>query len=250
MKLLLGYSIWNKVDMMAWLLHGIALNFDPATTNVAFHFDACEDGSQDAWNACYPYLLMRAGGWKQEQITGLASPTTVGELGGHNRILDLFMAGNYDLCLIAQDDQRFTACPAHFLEVQLNQFGERLGIIGGRDGYDVAYSHFTGSRWSESNVQRRLNHGEFVPLPYMNSGPIAYTRKVVERVGKLDPEFIAYYVWDDYGHRARKLGFVNGVMGMDLIHAKFGRVKASVQSFIGGQAAAHDLALRARKHGF
>jgi len=235
--------------MMAWLLEGVQQHFDPGTTDVVFHFDACEDGSQEAFNSCYPYFLLQHG-WKQEQVHALASPKVVGELGGHNAILDLFMAENYAMCLIAQDDQHFTANPAHFLKIQLNKFGDRLGIIGGRDGYDVGYSNFTGSHWSASNVQRRVCHGEFVPLPYMNSGPIAYTRKVVERVGKLDPEFIAYYVWDDYGHRARKLGFVNGVMGMDLIHAKFGRIKASVESFIGGQAAAHDLALRQAKHGF
>jgi hypothetical protein len=114
----------------------------------------------------------------------------------------------------------------------------------------VGYSNFTGSFWSESTIQRRLRHGEFAALPYMNSGPIVYNARLVSVVGLLDPNFHAFYIWDDYGHRAKQLGFTNGVLGMDITHAKFGRVKSSELYDPKDDWAAKDLALRQRKHGF
>ena len=245
MKTLLGFSVWNKVDMIAWLLDGIQRNFDPETTDIVFHFDACTDGSQEAWNSCIQWWLGIKGQWNMANVHALASTTEVREVGGHNRILNFFMAGDYDLCLIAQDDQHFDAPPMRYLQNAAAKF-PNLGIVGGRDAYGRGYSRFTGSHWSESTVDRRVFHGEFVPLPYMNSGPVAYTRKVVEQCGLLDEEFRAYYVWDDYGQRALDKGFISGVMGMDLTHAKFGRVKATEWS----DWSAHDLALRQKKHGW
>ena len=247
MKFTLGYSVWNKVDMLSWLLEGIINNFSPTNTEVVFHFDACTDGSDVAFDSLTPYWLMQRGGFKPEQIHKLVSPAEVREVGGHNALIKWFMERQQSQFLIvAQDDQHFKNTPCPFLESLAGMYGKSLGLIGGRDGYGVGYSNFTGSTWSESTVQRRLRHGEFVQLPYMNSGPIVYNARLISEVGLLDEEFRAYYVWDDYGHRAIQKGFVNGVMGMDLIHAKFGRVKATEWCDWSG----HDIALRQKKHGF
>ena len=246
MKILIGYSVWNKVDMIAWLLSGIQEHCDPAKCDIAFHFDACTDDSVAAYDACMCYWLTIRGKWKMDQCHKLISPTEVRELGGHNRLLRLFMEGNYDMCLVAQDDQRFEAPIIAPLETLLDRYGDKLGIVGGRDAYGKGYNNWTGSRWSESPVTRRVCHGEFVELPYMNSGPVVYTRKVVEQVGYLDEEFRAYYAWDDYGQRAINAGFKNGVMGMDVTHAKFGRMKATEWC----DWSSRDLARRQAKHGW
>jgi len=246
MRFTLGYSIWNKVDMLTWLLEGIVANYSPTNTDIVFHFDACVDQSETVIDMLIPYWLHQRGKWAPEQITKLVSATEVRELGGHNRILTHFMERQEnDFCIIAQDDQHFLSTPCPFLEKVAATYGDKLGLIGGRDAYTANYTNFTGSMWSESNVKRRVRHGEFVPLPYMNSGPVVYNRNLVSKVGYLDDGFLAYYVWDDYGARAHKLGFVNGVMGMDLIHAKFGRAMGTTWL-----SSAADLNRLRSKHGW
>ena len=247
MRHMLGYTVWNKIDMLTWLLEGIVNNFDPAQTEIAFHFDACEDQSQVVFDSLVPYWLHVRGKWKLEHVHKIVSETEVRELGGHNKLLDAFLASNCDFLLVAQDDQHWNASPVEHLERLAGHYGERLGLIGGRDGYTAGYGSFTGSFWSESAVQRRLQPGEWVELPYQNSGPNIYNRHLVEKVGKLDDQFVAHYVWDDYGARALKEGFVNGILGMNVTHAKFGRVKAMSHHWLTTSGA--DRARLTTKHG-
>lgn len=250
MNFVIGYSVWNRRDMLSWLLDGIYDTFTPNDTEVVFHFDACTDESDRVFpSLAKSWLVDRENGWPASKIHTLISTSEVREVGGHNRILDWWMTGqptDDSLCIIAQDDQRFTANVRPHLEALYAKYGRRLGLIGGRDGYGVGYSNFTGSMWSESAVERRLSHGEFAERPYQNSGPNVYNPTLVKTIGLLDEEFRAYYVWDDYGHRALKNGFVSGVMGMDLIHRKFGICKATEWTDWSG----HDMARRQMKHGF
>jgi hypothetical protein len=227
MRFMVGYSVWEKQDMIGWLLEGIVKSFDPAKTDIVFHFDACADASEANYDAMAGHYLWRYGKWLPQQTQKISSSVEVREVGGHNRLIQHFMNSNCDMLIVAQDDQRFLKDVCPHLEALHARYGDRLGIVGGRDAYYANYGGFVGSRWSESLVNERVDHGQFVERPYMNSGPVAYTRKVVESVGLLDEEFRAYYVWDDYGARAKANGFVNGVMGMDVIHAKFGRTKAT-----------------------
>lgn len=248
MKFVVAYTIWNKVDMLSWLLEGIIKNFSPTNTEVVFHFDGCTDGSDQVINTLIPYWLERRGGFKLSQFHAIISPSEVREVGGHNECMRWFMAHQpADFLIVCQDDQQWQNSPCVFLEQLGTQYGDKLGLIGGRDAYrGGGYADFTGSMWSESAVQRRVRHGEFVALPHMNSGPVVYNPRLIEKVGYLDEQFRAYYVWDDYGQRSINAGFVNGVMGMDVIHAKFGRVKATEWCDYSGQ----DYALRQRKHGW
>lgn len=243
---MLAYSVWNKVDMVTWLLEGIVEHFSPENTEIAFHFDTCVDGSIEAFDCCVPYWLLTRGKWKPEHIHKVISTTETREVGGHNQLMELFMAnGRCDTLVVAQDDQRWNKSPLPDLERLAAHYGDRLGLIGGRDGYTAGYGHFTGSLWSESAVQRRLQDGEWVELPYQNSGPNVYNRRLISQVGLLDDKFRAYYVWDDYGHRAIQQGFVNGILGMNVTHAKFGRVRATEWVDYSGQ----DRARLTAKHG-
>lgn len=246
MRFMIGYTVWNKQDMICWLLEGVSQFFGPENTEVAFHFDACTDDSVNVYNYVMPHYLINMRGWNAAHVHSLVSHTEVRELGGHNRLIDLFMSSACDFLIVAQDDHRFIKDVRPGLEFLALEYGDRLGVVGGRDGFAANYNNFAGSEWSESKVQRRLKHGEFVERPYINSGPVVYNKKLVQVVGKLDEEFYAYYVWDDYGARAREAGFVSGVMGMDLIHRKFGRVQATTAEFI--DASARDLARLRQKH--
>lgn len=244
MKLTVGYTVWNKVDHLVWLLEGLIENFSPDDTDVIFHFDACTDQSDVAFDHLAPYWLKRRGGFKPEQFTKIVSDPEVREVGGHNKIVRLALQRGCDFVVVAQDDQRFNKPVTAHLRRLRDQYGDKLGVLTGRDAYTRGYENFTGSSWSESNLERRIQHGEFVPLPMMNSGPVVYNANLVSKVGLLDEQFRAHHVWDDYGWRAKLAGLTNGVLGMDVTHAKFGRMTATHWT-----DGASDLALLHRKHG-
>lgn len=244
MKLLVGYSVWNKTDMLSWLLEGVAANFNPEHTEVAFHFDACSDGSDVAFDSLVPYWLLKRGNFKPEQVHKLTSAQEVREVGGHNRLIQLGLDRGCDAVIVAQDDQRFNQEIHSHIEALHVALGTKLGVVTGRDAYHEHYTSFTGSFWTESPVGTRLPHGGWAARPYMNSGPVVYNRNLVEKIGMLDENFRAHYVWDDYGARAHKAGFTNGVLGMDVTHAKFGRMTATTWLDSGA-----DLARLRAKHG-
>lgn len=242
MRTMIGYSIWCKRDMLAWLLSGVVENFEPANTEFAIHFDSCDDGSQESYNRMRDFWLVNRG--FKDHV--LSSDVETREVGGHNALLKLFMASQCDTLIVAQDDQRFEspyACHIEKLSLEI----PNLGVIGGRDGYEAGYGQFTGSRWSESAGIEKIGVGEVRERSYLNSGPITYNRNLVEKVGFLDEEFCSFYIWDDYGARAKKAGLRNFVVGSDITHAKFGHMK-NTWWYDGNQSAKDSARLR-MKHG-
>jgi hypothetical protein len=228
MKYIVAYSVWNKVDMLAWLLSGVVENFNPADTEVVFHFDACSDDSVAAFEAVAGYWLTRPGFRYKVIVTDPSGPQAR-EVGGHNKILRYAMEEtDAEFIIIAQDDQRFNKPIVDHLVRLSDTYGDTLGVITGRDGYEWGYAQLAGSFWSESaGLLTRLQHGDWLERSCLNTGPLVYTRNVVTKTGYQDEQFCAFYAWDDYALRAKKLGFVNGVLGMDITHAKFGRVTAT-----------------------
>jgi hypothetical protein len=261
MKLFVGYSIWNKVDMVVWLLDGIVRYFDPNQVELGFVFDTCEDDSVDVFHTSKDWWLVRNGfkfqveTWdrtlravstgEQSWLKPFETSAPIREVGGHNRLLKMFLASDCDMAVIAQDDQQF-ARPVYADYLGLDEkYGDRLGIVGGRDGYFQFFRDMASSKWSESSSHERLAYGEFRERPFFNSGPVGYPRKLVETIGLLDDQFTAYYVWDDYGARARAAGFQSVILSTHVIHAKFGRTKATVFT----DASAADIARLRSKHG-
>jgi hypothetical protein len=247
MRHVIAYSVYNKVDMIAWLLDGVVRNFNPKTTEVVFHFDVCADDSIKAFSSMTDFWLTNRG-FKWRVLVADQTKPQLREIGGHNAILRYCIdATDAQFITIAQDDQHFNQPVEEHIEALAKAFGDKLGMIGGRDGYDWGYHRFTGSFWSESALQERLKHGEWRERPCMNTGPLVYNRKVVEAIGYQDENFVAYYAWDDYALRAIKAGFINLVLGMDVTHAKFGRVSPTWWA-VTGENAAHDMALVKAKH--
>jgi hypothetical protein len=250
MKYIAAISVWNKVDMIAWLLHGLTTNFSPKDTEIVIHFDACADDSIKAFEAMTDFWL-KGKGFKWKALIADQTAPQLREIGGHNALLRYFMETDAEYLFIAQDDQHINRPVWPHLEAlaaQVRQEGRRLGMITGRDGYDWPYLRFAGSCWSESALHERLQHGDWRERPCMNTGPLIYPKEVVKSIGFQDSAFTAYYAWDDYALRAIAAGFTNFVLGMDLIHAKFGRVTPTWWA-VTGDNAAHDLALLKGKHG-
>ena len=229
MKYIVAYSVWNKIDMLTWMLEGITENFNPADTEVVFHFDVCSDDSIIAFHALKDYWLARLG-FKHKILVADQKGPQLREVGGHNKILHYMMEEtDAQSVIIAQDDQRFNQPIVAHLDKLDQHYGNRLGVITGRDGYYWQFQKTAGSFWSDTYppVQIRLAHGEWQERPCMNTGPLVYNRNVVSKVGYQDELFWAYYSWDDYALRAKNAGFVNGVLGMDITHAKFGRITST-----------------------
>jgi hypothetical protein len=98
-----------------------------------------------------------------------------------------------------------------------------IGFIGGRDGFNWGYTDMWSSPFSKSKYKYLLDIGQYQKVKLVNFGPVVYTRKTVEKIGKLDAESYVYaYADQDYALKAASHGLNNYVIGMDVIHEKFG----------------------------
>lgn len=227
MKFLVAYPVWNKADMIEWMLTGIAENLDPKRTEVVFYFDACVDESRNNFTRLCPKIL-NAKGFKVHYFYG---DNEIYECGCHNKLIDYFMQEtDADCLIIPQDDNRFQGKTLlDDLERLLNHCGNSIGYIGGRDAYDARYQNFISSPFSASdNAKAKLPIGEWTFRLSVNPGPLLYPRSTVTKIGKLDPAYHAWYWWDDYAIRANQAGLVNALLSMDCQHLKFGNVHPSV----------------------
>jgi len=223
MRVMVGLSIWNKVDMISWMLDGVIKNFPNDRTHVHAVFDNPTDGTDAAFQACAPWWLSAHGFSYSHETTD----KQVFEVGGHDRLIQKFLQSDCDFLVIPQDDQKFNQSIFPALEMLFSKYGEKLGIIGGRDGFFKNYVGMVSSPFSESTKNTKLPFGQFEERPYFNSGPIIYTKKVVQTVGSVNTNFKAFYIWDEYGYRATNSGFTNILLSMDITHIKFGRISST-----------------------
>jgi hypothetical protein len=219
---IIGYVIWNKPDMIGWLLEGIVKNVPSDRAWLWFQFDRCDDDTVEVFQRLAPQMLA---GYRWEHW---ASDVELRELGGHNKLLERFLASDRDVLTVYQDDQRITGPILPDIDAVLHRYGERLGMIGGKDGFEKNEQDRACTHWSECIWGGRvLQRGETAERTCFNSGPIIYPRRTVERVGLLNAYFTAFQVWADYGHRCKAAGLTNVVMGTDLEHRKFGRCQGT-----------------------
>lgn len=221
LRYMIGYPVWNKADMILWMIQGITQHFSPGRISVRFHFDLCSDDSVVVFETLESQFLRSKG----FDSAGSGSTTSRREVGCHNDLLKIFMDSNADVLVVPQDDQRFNCDHLPMLD-NLFESLPFIGLLGGRDGYERGYAQMKSSPFSVSASQK-LSVGTWAECSFLNSGPVIYTRRLVEKVGLLDEDFYAFYVWDDYAARARSLGFKSAVLSMDMTHMKFGRLALS-----------------------
>jgi hypothetical protein len=252
MKHMIGIGWWGKPLMVEKTLVDMARNLDPTRASIVVLFDdygphqPLSMQSYDAFNNLAPVIL------KDFDWRGYTSTNEILECGCHNWLIDHFMKRKEcDVLTCPQDDNRFLGNTyLDDLERVMAQYGDRIGYIGCRDGYNLRYSDFISSPWSNSdNARAKLPVGQFVERQMINPGPLVYTRSCVEKIGKLDPSYNAWYWWDDYALRAQHAGLVNGLLSTDLAHEKWGEIARSViyQDFHG--LVAKDLALLNQRWG-
>jgi hypothetical protein len=164
---------------------------------------------------------------------------------GHRAILP----GDFHTMIVWQDDQQVRGKRLlDDLDSLRTQYGESLGLVGGRDGFLPGYGDMASNAHTPSGLSKMiLNPGEHAKRPILNRGPVIYPRHVVERVGAIDLlNFPMWHAEADYSARCYKAGFVNIVLGIECEHAIHGRALAS-RTYQGQEAT--DAAAFRRIHG-
>lgn len=225
MKHAIGYPIWFKPDMVDWIIDGIVKHIPNERTVLNFYFDGNDPESLAAWEQhkelLYGFQFIQTGGDKE-----------IFENGCHRVFIDWFMnQTDADILIIPQDDNKFMGSTIiDDLEAVMRHYGERLGYVGMRDGYNIRYGNFVSSPWSASDKTaggNRLPVGQFQERMLMNPGPLCYPRKVIEKVGTIDSLYEGWYWWDDYAFKCWDAGFQNVLLSTELLHEKHGKIKRS-----------------------
>jgi len=246
MKYVYGVGWWGKADMVTKTLEHIAENIDPLKAEILFIFDECGAEPLSVESSALFQVeaarLLTPLGFKW---SGVDVQAEIMEMGCHNMIIDHMMATDAIAAICPQDDNQILSKTfLDDLDRLFTYHGDRVGYVGCRDGYGTRYSNFISSPWSNSdNARAKLPIGEFVERLLMNPGPLIYPRKLVEKIGKIDTAYSAWYWWDDYAMKSQQAGHVNLLLSADFTHFKWGRMPRSkvYQDFHGWVA--KDLAL-------
>ncbi len=221
-KFMIAYGVWNKVHMIRWFLEGVAKHASDVDV-VAFFFDGCVDGSEVEFDAVAKELLPAS-----IRLIKARSEHEVDELATHNALMRVLIDDtDCDAMLIFQDDMRLERAIHHDLDGLMERYGDKLGYVGGRDGFGPGLSNFLSSVWSESILaKRRLVPGEYIECRSLNIGPVAYTRNVIEQVGLNDDRFAYAWWYCDYCARCEEAGLTNILLGTGVTHKKWGPTPA------------------------
>ena len=247
MKYLIAVPVWNKEGMIEWMLRGLAENINPEEAEILFYFDACRDQSEENFKNLAPDILSE---FKYSHFSG-TSPQE--ERGCHYLLIDRFMKTDCDVMLVTQDDNRLQSQTIlQDLTKLITSLGDQVGFIGGRDGYNAGYQDMISSPFSASVLARsKLPIGGYALRDSVNPGPLVYCRSLVEILGNHNPVFKTWYWWDDYSLRAKAVGLQNAVLGMDILHMKFGSfAESETNKDLNGWAAKDLATLRSRHRNF
>lgn len=222
-RFLIAYGIWNRADMVGTICFGVHRGTPAGRVETLFVFDHCKDDSA-LQHARYARNVLECHGPLPpiELAEGEHDEVPI-----HNHALRVMMERGLDAAIVFQEDQIMVPGRDLIAHVDrlLDTYGDKLGVVGGRDGFGHGCTEMVGSAWSVSSLQRRLAPGEFAARPLSNRGPVIYPRKLVETVGVVDPlnEYDVWFTEIDYCNRAHRAGFVNGVMGTDLTDWRWGQ---------------------------
>ena len=171
----------------------------------------------------------------------------------NNILIKMFLAGDCEYLIVCHEDMLLTGrtLVEDVKNLIIKESINGIGIIGGRDGFWPGYTNMYGSRFSKSEVSHWLKTGEYHQTPLLNFGPIVYPRTTIDKIGLLDYNYKYAYAEQDFCLRAIKNGLSNYVLGMDLIHEKFGSING-IQAFMteeGAKQIAKDRELLSQKWG-
>lgn len=217
MKHLIGYVIWNKYENLDWIFEGINQSFHPADVDLVFLLD----NPQDAPVYSYRYRINSLNKKGFSVLSVCYTTVDTYKFPCQNRLMQKALGKGYRSIICPQDDQQIM--DPYFisnLNNILDLYGEAIGVIGCRDGFDFGYGNMVSSQWSESEYdQPRLKNGDMAPVKIINDGPIVYPVSTIEKVGLNETElYHRFYIEDDYSMKCNEAGLQNLVMGNSLVH--------------------------------
>lgn len=216
LKHLVGYPLWDCVDMIPWLLDGIR-NLDPSRIEIVLLLSNVPQETKDNLSKNLPMLS----GYSH---TTFSTDKDLREGANHNLLLEYFLQTDCDTLIACQDDNRFmTGKILDDLDWTVDHYRDAAGVIGFRDGYDFMHHNIIGSGWSKSDIRKEtLPVGQSIVRTMVNTGPIVYTRHTAQTVG-LNDDF-PVFAFEDYCLRCCfKHDKHNIVLGTLMEHDKMGR---------------------------
>jgi hypothetical protein len=228
MKILVAYVVWNKHDMINWLCSGILKSFPNRNVDVYFLLDNPIDGTDQLFEDGTVGRILS--GYNVKWTCHYGNPLTQFKFHLQNIALDYGVKNGYEWIICPQDDQKIED---PFLLENLVEFNHRndIGLIGGRDGFNqLDYKNGFGSLFSIPLADgfKWLKNGESKPVRYLNDGPLIYKRSVIESIGFHDEGFKVFLSELDYCRRCSLAGLQNIVLGMSVVHEKFGTFRSNV----------------------
>ncbi len=265
---LVAVTCWGKPDMIPLILDSWKSNYHPEDASLVFVFDSMEDEELAVyWRHrvlrmpeyhFLPPVVNEGPEWYENgshaalvalfRDHSLQPSHAIGAEGGALRFRSA-TALNFHTMIVWQDDQQVRGFRLlDDLDSLRAQYGDSLGLVGGRDGFLPGYGDMASNAHTPSGLSKMiLNPGEHARRPILNRGPVIYPRHVVEKVGAIDLlNFPMWHAEADYSARCHKAGFVNVVLGVECEHAIHGRALAS-RTYQGQEAT--DAAAFRRIHG-
>lgn len=186
-----GYTIFNKANLIPDIIDGLKKCFSKDDEFI-FLFDSCVDRSLEVF--------------KEQNLEGYNYQVIIPEgeqfeIKSNNRILK--EAVN-DVIILFQDDMLCLDPSIKDKVTQvLNYFGDSLGLLGGRDGFELRSISFPEkpvdmlSSWTHGvgGDRTMLSVGEFGVRTILNRGPVVFTRRLLDTVGYLNEDY--YPQWGD-----------------------------------------------------
>lgn len=227
MTFTIGYPIHNKSHMMNEIMNGLIENIK-IPIDYIFIFDGCTDNSEELFDKLSKELI---GDIKKIRTDNLFQLKTC------NILMKEFKT---DFLIMFQDDMVLE--DFNFLDNIIkihDKYGDDLGIIGCRDGFEKEYTEMFSSKFSGNisyfndrsdrqelkykTKNKILSSGEFFEKSVINMGPLIVSRKLVDTVGYFDEIYdIGVYEEMEYSLICKyKYNLKNVILGIDLIHSKF-----------------------------
>ena len=210
MKFTIAYSIYNKSHMIDEIINGLSQHINEDVDYI-FIFDGCTDNTYEVFESMKHLLKGNIQIYFTDNIFQLRS---------NNLMMEKF---NTEFLIIFQDDM---VLQDNNLLKNIRKiyeiYGEQLGIIGCRDGYERGYTEMVGSPHSESN-REILPIGDFKERSMINIGPIVMRRSLIEKNGKFDEIYeIGGYEETEFALKCKyHFNLINIVLSIDIIHSKF-----------------------------
>lgn len=188
-----GYVIHQKENLILSLLEGLKTSFGKEDEFI-FLFDNCTDKSLD--------ILMDNKNLIPGDYKVITSDEDLFEIVANNKIL---MKAAKETIILFQDD---IICKDPNIKQKIrviqDKYGDRLGLMGGRSGFEIKGTTFPEnivdrvSNWEHLPNQYglKLKEGEYRERTFLNRGPIVFTKNLIKEAGLLDETYYPQQ-WDD-----------------------------------------------------